>query len=566
MLNLNEHIYFKKQMTSLKNHSFALLLTACFSFVSGQKAESQKTVSHEALPFVSKSWISDNGDGTYKNPILHADYSDPDVIRVDSDYYMVTSSFNWTPGLPVLHSRDLVNWELIGHALEKLPPFDVYDRVQPGCGEWAPCIRYHNNEFYIFFPDPDYGIYMIKAKDPKGPWSDPVIVKEGKGMIDPTPLWDDDDSVYLAYAFAGSRAGIKSVLMVCTLSPDATKANNDDVVVFDGHEKDNTVEGPKFYKRNGWYYIFAPAGGVKPGWQLALRSENVFGPYESKVVMAQGKTAINGPHQGAWVTTVTGEDWFVHFQDKNAYGRVVHLNPLTWKNDWPVIGTDSDGDGCGEPVLTYTKPDVGKKYSIITPPENDEFNTSRTGLQWQWPANRQLTWGFPSGNYGYYRLNCIPQPEGSKSLWNVPNLMLQKFPAEEFNATVKLTFNPIFDNEEVGLVVMGMDYATLTLKRENGQLYLYVSECIAADQGGEPQKSVPLPIKTNTIWLNVKVRKGAVCQFSYSSDEKTFNQVGKPFTAKAGKWIGAKIGMYALRNGIINDAGYADIDWFRIEK
>lgn len=566
MLNLNEHIYFKKQMTSFKKYFFALLLTTCFSFVGGQKAESQKPESRVALPFVSKSWVSDNGDGTYKNPILHADYSDPDVIRVDSDYYMVTSSFNWTPGLPVLHSHDLVNWELIGHALDNLPPYEVYDKVQPGCGEWAPCIRYHNNEFYIFFPDPDYGIYMIKAGNPKGPWSDPVIVKEGRGMIDPTPLWDDDGSVYLAYAFAGSRAGIKSVLMVCTLSSDATKANNDDVVVFDGHVKDNTVEGPKFYKRNGWYYIFAPAGGVKPGWQLALRSKNVFGPYESKVVMAQGKSTINGPHQGAWVTTVTGEDWFVHFQDKNAYGRVVHLNPLTWKNDWPVIGTDNDGDGCGEPLLTYKKPDIGKKYDIITPPESDEFNTSRTGLQWQWPANRQLTWGFPSGNYGFYRLNCIPQPEGSESLWNVPTLMLQKFPAEEFTASVKLTFNPNFDNEEVGLVVMGMDYATLTLKRENGQLVLFTAECLAADQGGEPQKSVSIPIKTNTIWLNVKVTKGAVCSFSYSSDGKSFIQAGKPFTAKAGKWIGAKVGLYALRQGVINDAGYADIDWFRIEK
>ena len=113
---------------------------------------------------LSKVWLSDNGDGTYKNPIVNADYSDPDAIRVGDNYYMVSSSFTHIPGLPILHSKDLVNWKIIGHALKKQPPFDVYDKVQHGAGVWAPSIRYHNNEFYIYYPDPDLGIYLVKAK------------------------------------------------------------------------------------------------------------------------------------------------------------------------------------------------------------------------------------------------------------------------------------------------------------------------------------------------------------------------------------------------------------------
>lgn len=139
------------------------------------------------------------------------------------------------------------------------------------------------------------------------------------------------------------------------------------------------------------------------GWQLALRSRNVYGPYESKIVMAQGDTDINGPHQGGWVETCTGESWFINFQDKAMYGRVLHLNPMKWENDWPVIGEDKDGDGCGEPVKRYKKPDVGRTYPIETPIESDEFNTRQLGLQWEWHANYQDTFGFTS-DLGYIRI------------------------------------------------------------------------------------------------------------------------------------------------------------------
>ena len=296
---------------------------------------------------ISQTWVADKGNGTYQNPVLYADYSDPDVCAAGDDFYMTASSFNCIPGLPILHSRDLVNWSLVNYALPVQEPKEFFDKAQHGKGVWAPAIRFHKGEFYIYWGDPDYGIYMIKTRDPKGSWSKPVLVKAGKGMIDPTPLWDEDGKVYLIHAYAGSRSGVNSILVICELNAEGTEVISDPVMVFDGNDgKNHTVEGPKLYKRNGYYYIFAPAGGVATGWQLVLRSKNIYGPYESKIVMAQGKTTINGPHQGGWVDTNTGESWFVHFQDQGAYGRVIHLNPMKWVNEWPVIGVDKDKDGC----------------------------------------------------------------------------------------------------------------------------------------------------------------------------------------------------------------------------
>lgn len=501
---------------------------------------------------------------TYTNPVLHSDYSDPDVVRSGDDYWMVASSFNCVPGLPVLHSRDLVSWELTGYALERLHPEEYYSSVRHGGGVWAPSIRIHNGEFWIFYPDPDFGIFMIKASNPSGPWSQPAVVIRGKGLIDPTPLWDDDGSAYLAYAFAGSRAGVKSVLMVTRMNPDGTGVFGEPVMVFDGHDANPTVEGPKFYKRNGYYYIFAPAGGVTNGWQLVLRSENVFGPYESRVVMSQGKTRVNGPHQGAWITTSFGEDWFIHFQDKGPYGRIVHLQPMQWTDGWPVIGTDADGDGTGEPVSSFTRPFAGRGSSSPSPQFNEEFNGNTTPPDWQWQANPSSLWGYPSEAYGSYRLNCIPVTDSLQNLWEVPNMFLRKMPAEKFTATAHVKCTLRSDGEEAGMIVMGRDYSYISLRRSDDRLWLRVAGCTDADRGTTEHELRSQEVQTGELYLRLTVESGAVCRFSYSIDGEVFTDAGDRFTARQGMWIGAKTGFFALRKGFTNDAGYIDIDWFRI--
>lgn len=514
---------------------------------------------------LSRVWVADNGDGTYKNPILHTDYSDPDVIRVGDDYYLIASSFNAAPGLPVLHSKDLVNWTLLTHVFKRQPPYDIFRKPQHGNGVWAPSIRYHMGEFFVFYPDPDRGIYMVKAADPAGPWSEPLLIKEAKGWEDPCPLWDDDGKAYLVSAMVGSRSGIKSILVLSRMNLEGTKLLDDGVMIFDGHEKHPTVEGPKLYKRNGYYYVSAPAGGVESGWQLVLRAKDIYGPYEERVVLAQGHTEINGPHQGGWVDTRTGEFWFLHFQDKGPYGRVVHLEPMKWVNDWPVMGVDLDGDGTGEPVLTYKKPNVGRTWPRATPPDTDEFNSNSLGAQWQWQANPGANWMFPAGPRGFIRMFNVPLPDDFKNFWDVPNLLLQKFPAPEFIATTKVTFTPRGEDEKTGLIVMGLDYAYVSVKKRPDGLYVSQTICKDADHGSQERESAGSRLANATFYLRVKVSKNAVCNFEYSTDGVKFSSVGEPFTARAGKWIGAKVGLFAVRTGQIRESGYADFDWFRVQ-
>lgn len=516
---------------------------------------------------VSKTWVGDLGNGMYKNPILYSDYSDPDVCRVGDDYYMTASSFNCVPGLPILHSKDLVNWSLVGYALQRVEPDSIFSKVQHGNGVWAPSIRYHNGEFYIYYGDPDNGIYMVKTKDPAGVWEAPVLVLKSKGFIDTCPLFDEDGNVYLVHGYAGSRAGLKSILGMMRLSPDGKKAISQSRIIYDGHDIDPTVEGPKFYKRNGYYYIMAPAGGVKPGWQLAFRSKSPFGPYERKMVMAQGKSKINGPHQGGWVDTQTGEDWFIHFQDVGPIGRIIHLQPLAWKNDWPVIGEDKDGDGCGDPVLIHKKPNVGKTYPIATPAESDEFNTNELGLQWQWHCNPASWWCYTNQTNGCLSLYSVPVPEEYKSLFDVGNLLLQKIPAPELTATTKITFkpDPRFVGERTGLLIMGLDYALLSFENTGKGFTLSQVQCLKADKGKTEVVNESVEIKDSTVYLQVKLKNG-ICHFNYSLDNKKFKSLGKDFTLREGQWIGAKMGLFCTRPVKGNDGGRADVDWFRVEK
>ncbi len=550
----------------MKGLFFILSLSVCSLF-------------HPAMAqYRSEVWVSDEGNGMYRNPVLHADYSDPDVCAVGEDYFLTASSFNCTPGLPILHSKDLVNWKIVNYALKKVEPVEYYNEPRHGKGVWAPSIRFHEGMYYIYWGDPDFGIFMVKTRDPYGEWDAPVLVKAGKGMIDPCPLWDDDGRVYLAHAWAGSRAKFNSVLTVCEMNKEGTAVISDPVLVFDGNDGVNhTIEGAKFYKRNGFYYLFAPAGGVVSGWQLVMRSKDVYGPYEARIVMAQGKTDINGPHQGGWVDTPAGESWFLHFQDKGAYGRVLHLNPMKWVNDWPVIGVDKDGDGCGDPVSRYRKPKIGKTYPIETPVESDEFDTRKLGLQWEWHANYQDVFGFTT-NMGYARIYGHELSPHFKNFWEVPNLLMQKFPAEEFTATAKLKVSAKDDGQLSGLIIMGWDYSWIGVEKQGEKFLLKQAVCKDAEQGNleqvstlavlEPSRKFEAGLFPNyerEIYIRVHVDKGAYCRFSYSLDGKKFTEAGTLFKARQGKWIGAKVGMFSVTpHG--KERGWVDVDWFRVEK
>ena len=526
----------------------------------------------------SEVWSPDNGDGTYTNPVINADYSDPDVCVGPSgeDYYLTASSFQCIPGLPILHSKDLVNWEIVGYALTEL--YEGYDNLkahfnkpQHGNGVWAPSIRYHNGEYYIYWGDPDFGVFMVKTKDPAGKWEKPVCVISGQGYIDTTPLWDEDGRCYLVNGWANSRSKFASVLTVRELSADGTRAIGQPVIVFDGNGTENrTCEGPKFYKRDGWYWIMCPAGGVPTGFQLAMRSKSPYGPYEHKIVLAQGKTAINGPHQGAWVHTKYNEDWFLHFQDKEAYGRVVHLQPVDWSTGWPIMGHK------GEPVVTHKKPQSSSNV-IVNPVESDEFDTPTMGKQWQWHANYDEKFGMPTA-FGTFRIYTYKLSENWKSFWEIPNLLLQKTPADKFTVTTKLRMTSKADGQFGGLVMMGLNYSALVVRRMGDQFQLVQMTCMAADKGKQQTEEVLATLAPTAadkiaykpgihedIYLRLYVDNSKL-RFAYSLNGKKFKDCGTEFQMKEGKWIGAKFGFVAAETNAKADRGWVEADWIRITK
>ncbi|MCY7297191.1 glycosyl hydrolase 43 family protein [Alteromonas sp. a30] len=511
--------------------------------------------------------IADLGDGRYQNPILHIDYSDPDVIEVDGHYYMTASSFNAAPGLPILHSTDLVNWELINYALPQIVPNNTFATPQHGNGVWAPNIRYHDGKFWIFYPDPDFGIYVTTAKHPAEKWSEPKLILAGKGIIDPTPLWDDDGKAYLLHAWAKSRAGFNNVLSLHQMTPDASKVEPNYTHIIDGNTLAGyrTLEGPKFYKRNGYYYVFAPAGGVETGWQSVFRAKRITGPYEARVVMEQGPTLVNGPHQGAWVHTQQNEDWFVHFQSRKAYGRIVHLQPMTWlENDWPVIGIDPDNDQVGQPVYQYQKP-ISSTLPIATKvqPTSDEFNHNALAIQWQWNANFSHDWYRFMPDKGLLRLvgqNKIR--ETGDNLWMTPSLLLQKLPARTFDIRAKINLKTSSDNLEGGLLLFGEDYAWVGIKQIDAKPHLVYVQCRNARKGCNENVHDYGEVSGNDVELRYVMASDATAIFSYKTEKDArFVVVGEQFKARRGRWVGAKTGLFSLKPE--NENAHMDVDYVR---
>lgn len=541
-------------------------------------------------------WTADLGNGRYKNPILYADYSDPDAIRVGDDYFMISSSFSNAPAMPLLHSKDLVNWKVVNYILAEIPEFRYRNPIH-GCGVWAPAIRYHEGTYYVCFPMPDEGIYMTTAIDPYGEWSKPVNIRPGAGWIDPCPFWDEDGKAYLVAGVAKSRIGYKSVLHMVEMQPDGMGLIGEEKIIFDGNLNDQiTIEGPKMYKRNGWYYIFAPAGGVKTGWQTVLRSKNVFGPYEYKVVMRQGDSPVNGPHQGAWIDTVTGQDWFIHFQDVYAAGRITHLQPMSWENDWPVIGVKKDGNDYGEPVMEYEKPDVGAVYEICEPDTTDEFTEDTLGLQWQWNANPDSDWtqsgtdesGNVSDDGSYIKLNAVGRAS-NRPIGDYRNLLLQKWPASEFSCITKMNISGMADGDNAGFIHMGMDYLAADVTVKGGKMEVYAVKGVQqfdCDQAYTKETKELLASYDNLkeIYFRYTVKKTGTKDYVEGGlpvKEAPVETVtieistdGKEYTnpvsviAKAGRWVGVKSGVYVSHDNSANSAnkGFVTVDYVRYSR
>jgi len=515
----------------------------------------------------------------YTNPILYEDYSDPDVIRVGEDYWMTASSFHCQPGLPILHSYDLVHWEVVNNAIKSPIPGGqgLYPMIEHGNEVWAPSIRCHKGTYYITWGDPDVGIWQVHTTNPMGKWSEPLLIVEAKGYIDACPFWDEDGHTYIVHALARSRAGMKSVLLLTETDEELTKVVKPSKIFFDGHETQPTCEGPKLYKKDGYYYVFFPAGGVATGWQSVIRSKTLdvwsdnFNPadWEEKIVMNQGSTNVNGPHQGGWVTTPSGEDWFIHFQDVGALGRILHLQPMKWLSDgWPVIGADEDSDGVGEPVMEYPAPAISKAQKALIKKSKKVrlgYYSSRLDNlnEWQWQSvvSNQDTALLAKGMMAC-RKSC-----GAKNLWQERQMVLKKIQGPDVEYTTQVIFRPKKIGDRMGFIVMGMSYAGLELRMEEDYtISLNSIACEDADKDKEEtsqqlrawcnvQGRDTLPMEKKQLFMRVTIHsqeprkmakttdKLVIATFSYSTDSEHYEDACK-LIVQPGKWIGAKVGYF----------------------
>lgn len=478
----------------------------------------------------------DTGDGQYRNPVLAADYSDPDVIRVGDKYYMVASDFHFL-GMQVLESDDLVNWRLISQIYDcfDLPGWD--EMVHYAGGSWAPSIRWHDGRFYVYFCTPEEGLFMSTAEDPAGPWAPLHCVKSIARWEDPCPFWDEDGQAYLGHSLKGAGP-----IILHRMSPDGRELLDEGVTIYEGP----TAEGTKIHKFGEDYYLSIPEGGVKIGWQTVLRSRDLYGPYERRIVLETGSTGINGPHQGAIVDTPDGQWWFLHFQFQDPLGRVVHLQPMRWEDGWPVIGEDYDGNGIGEPVPGWTKPSVrhGARKPYL-PASSDTFDAPAPGLQWQWNHNPvDTTWSLTS-HPGKLALSALP----AESFERARNTLSQKIMGFRGSYTVSLDLSEIADGQFAGLACMGKENMRAGIFQMNGSKVLFAGPLGTQKYTGDK------------IWIRLTFDTPAnVFQFSWSSDGTQFTGIGDPFEMHFGFWKGARVALFSYST--VTNAGTALFDDF----
>lgn len=460
----------------------------------------------------SMEW-GDQGDGTYRNPVLNADFSDPDVIRVGEKFYMVASDFHFM-GMQVLESDDMVNWRYVSQIYRRIDEPGWYANQHYAGGSWAPAIRYHNGRLFVFFCTPDEGLYMTTADNPYGPWEPLHLVKRVVKWEDPCPFWDDDGQAYLGR----SRHGAGPII-VHRMSPDGRQLLDEGITVYEGP----VAEGTKWMKRNGWYYLIIPEGGVGQGWQTVLRSRNIYGPYEQKIVLEQGSTEVNGPHQGALVDAPDGSWWFYHFQETPVLGRVVHMQPAHWQDDWPLMGIDLDGNGVGEPVSHWKKP-ISSHFSPLL--QTDDDFSGPLGLQWQWNHNPDDGHWSLSVREGWLTIDSQP----ADSLKLCRNMLTQKVVG--------------YQSESTTIVEASGDcYAGLFC---SGKLFRGIGLCkkgVYIEVGG--RKQIIQKGHYPRLWLRIAndCRQNHH-QFYYSTDGEHFLSVGEPFAMQSGYWKGIRVGIF----------------------
>ncbi len=530
-------IIMKRYCKSSTKLGFALALTlSIFGRVSAQQV-----------------WSPDNENGTFTNPLFWGDWPDPDVIRVGDDFYMISTSMHYVPGAPIVKSKDLVNWEMVGYAVDRYeedPRYNMEGGTLYLNGSWAATLKHHNGKFYAGFCTPygwgrEKGNFSIcEADKAEGPWKRTIFPEY---LYDPGLFFDDNGKVYVVHG--------QGTLYLTELNADVKSVKSDKVKIWQGSFKNANelgghfgMEGAHMYKIKGKYYITCPAGGTQ-GWQICLRSDNIYGPYEYKLILNDNSSyPDNGLHQGGMVQLKNGDWWFVIMQDRGAIGRVPHLLPVKWEDGWPMLGTGN------KDVITYKKPNVGKTYAVKTPATTDEFNGSKLGLQWQWNHNPDNSKWSLQERKGYMRLRA----SRADSLKTARNTLTQRVQGPSSEGTVEIDLKGLKNGNVAGFGIFEFPYAFVAVEQVNGKRKIIMSnddKIIERKENFEGDK----------LWVRARVTdKGFVAKFYYSTDGENFYVIGNDLTMQLGlPWTANRFALFNYSKSAEGVDGYADFNWFR---
>ncbi len=487
---------------------------------------------------------ADNGNGTYTNPVIPADYPDPDVIRVDDVYYMVSTTMFVFPGVTVLKSRDLVNWEYCSNAVPRFDFSNCYDLDscnRYGHGQWATSLKYHNGKFYLLFITLNEGGFLCSATRAEGPWE---VKKLPKGFYDPGLFFDEDGRIYVAHGY--------SKISITELDNNFAPVTNDSLV-YTGDIR-RGLEGTHVYKINGYYYLYCTYGGPD-GIQVALRSRNIYGPYEQKVVLRDTTRGINfGVHQGALIHTPANEWWTLLFVDSGPFGRFPSLHPVNWVDGWPMVGVDGKG------VTIYRKPKTEKTYPVTSLPTSDEFNSKTLGMQWGWNHNPDSSAWSLAKRPGYLRLATAGIVSGLREARNT----LTQRPFTHYDQSkstmgiTKMDIAHMKDGDVAGLAVFQDPYAFIAVKQQGSRKYIVMVN------NGQTIDSVSFS-GSSVYFRTIASNKSSKALFEYSTDNKTYMQIGNELTMKFSLSIFTGNKFCLFNYATKAKGGYVDVDWFRME-
>ena len=526
------------------------------------------------------SWTADNGNGTFTNPLFYDEFSDPDILRVGDDYYLAGTTMHTVPGLVILHSKDLVNWENISYCFDR---FDFTDdqfalrngKEIYGQGIWAPCIRYANGQFYVFSNVNGKGLQCYTSKDIRGPWTHHNL----KGKIyDLSVLFDDDGKIYAIHGYGEVH---------CTeLKPDMSGPveNTDRVIIPEGSA---VGEGHHMYKIDGMYYLIST--DYKPnGRTLCSRSKSIWGPYETCVITADetfgyhaaGLTGVRGRimpdgtrfiqpapdkdatactniHQGGIVQDQSGQWWALLMMDFHSIGRTVTLAPMTWKDGWPMLGLEGN---LGRAPRTWMKPNI--EVSATEKPHapynrNEDFNGKQLGRVWQWNHNPDDNmWALKGGRL---RLNTMP---ANQLMW-ARNSLTQRVIGPSSIATVELYTKGMKDGDVAGLGNINVPCSWIGVVKQDGKLTLRWF-----DQAKNDTVDQPLTLPKQKLWLrSCGEYDKDEAEYAYSTDGVTYHSIGHPLrlTYQLITFQGSRHALFAF-NKDGHNGGYAEFDNFTVDE